>query len=121
MSLHGRAARQYFLRSSLLRGTARADKRSTTVHDQDLAGDVTGLVGQQEAHGAMVNAQSDQVAVLISQPSPGGLALAIARYTINHANSRHSAGDVAGVGVAACRMIVLARAAAEACSPISQR
>jgi hypothetical protein len=37
--------------SSLPRCPARADKRNATVHDQDMAGDVTGLVRQQEAHG----------------------------------------------------------------------
>jgi putative membrane protein len=39
---------------------------------------------------------------------------------IAHPLLRHLAGDVAGAGVAARRMIVLARAAAAACSPISR-
>jgi putative membrane protein len=39
---------------------------------------------------------------------------------ISHPLLRHLAGDVAGAGVAARRMIVLARAAAAACSPISR-
>ena len=38
---------------------------------------------------------------------------------IAHPLLRHIAGDVAGAGVAARRMIVLARAAAAACSPLS--
>jgi uncharacterized membrane protein YcjF (UPF0283 family) len=37
---------------------------------------------------------------------------------VSHPLLRHVAGDVAGAGVAARRMIVLARAAAVACSPI---
>ena len=37
---------------------------------------------------------------------------------VSHPLLRHLAGDVAGAGVAARRMIVLARAAAAACSPI---
>jgi uncharacterized membrane protein YcjF (UPF0283 family) len=37
---------------------------------------------------------------------------------VSHPLLRHLAGDVAGAGVAARRMIVLARAAAVACSPI---
>jgi uncharacterized membrane protein YcjF (UPF0283 family) len=37
---------------------------------------------------------------------------------IAHPLLRHLAGDVAGAGVAARRMIVLARAAAAACSPL---
>jgi len=37
---------------------------------------------------------------------------------IAHPVLRHLAGDIAGAGVAARRMIVLARAAAAACSPI---
>jgi len=36
---------------------------------------------------------------------------------VSHTLLRHLAGDVAGAGVAARRMIVLARAAAAACSP----
>lgn len=39
---------------------------------------------------------------------------------VSHPLLRHLAGDVAGAGVAARRMIVLARAAAAACSPISR-
>jgi putative membrane protein len=39
---------------------------------------------------------------------------------IAHPLLRHVAGDVAGAGVAARRMIVLARAAAVACSPLSR-
>ena len=39
---------------------------------------------------------------------------------IAHPLLRHLAGDVAGAGVAARRMIVLARAAAAACSPLSR-
>ena len=39
---------------------------------------------------------------------------------VSHPLLRHLAGDVAGAGVAARRMIVLARTAAAACSPISQ-
>jgi putative membrane protein len=39
---------------------------------------------------------------------------------IAHPLLRHVAGDVAGAGVAARRMIVLARAAAAACSPLSR-
>ena len=39
---------------------------------------------------------------------------------ISHPLLRHLAGDVAGAGVAARRMIVLARAAAAACSPLSR-
>jgi putative membrane protein len=39
---------------------------------------------------------------------------------IAHPLLRHLAGDVAGAGVAARRMIVLARAAATACSPLSR-
>jgi putative membrane protein len=39
---------------------------------------------------------------------------------MNHPLLRHLAGDVAGAGVAARRMIVLARAAAMACSPLSR-
>ena len=39
---------------------------------------------------------------------------------VSHPLLRHLAGDVAGAGVAARRMIVLARAAAVACSPISR-
>ncbi len=37
---------------------------------------------------------------------------------VSHPLLRHLAGDVAGAGVAARRMIVLARAAAAACSPL---
>jgi putative membrane protein len=37
-----------------------------------------------------------------------------------HPLLRHLAGDVAGAGVAVRRMIVLARAAAAACSPLSR-
>ena len=37
---------------------------------------------------------------------------------VSHPILRHLAGDVAGAGVAARRMIVLARAAAAACSPL---
>jgi uncharacterized membrane protein YcjF (UPF0283 family) len=40
---------------------------------------------------------------------------------VSHPILRHLAGDVAGAGVAARRMIVLARAAAAACSPLPQR
>lgn len=40
---------------------------------------------------------------------------------MNHPLLRHLAGDVAGAGVAARRMIVLARAAATACSPLDLR
>jgi putative membrane protein len=40
---------------------------------------------------------------------------------MNHPLLRHLAGDVAGAGVAARRMIVLARAAAMACSPLNLR
>jgi putative membrane protein len=39
---------------------------------------------------------------------------------VSHPLLRHLAGDAAGAGVAARRMIVLARAAAVACSPISR-
>ena len=39
---------------------------------------------------------------------------------VSHPLLRHLAGDVAGAGVAARRMIVLARATAVACSPISR-
>jgi putative membrane protein len=39
---------------------------------------------------------------------------------VSHPLLRHLAGDVAGAGVAARRMIVLARAAAAACSPLSR-
>ena len=39
---------------------------------------------------------------------------------VSHPLLRHLAGDVAGAGVAARRMIVLARAAAVACSPLSR-
>src|SRR3954452_20641747 len=35
-------------RSNLLRGAAGADERSASVHDQDLACNVTSLVGQEE-------------------------------------------------------------------------
>lgn len=37
---------------------------------------------------------------------------------VSHPLLRHLAGDIAGAGVAARRMIVLARAAAAACSPL---
>ena len=40
---------------------------------------------------------------------------------VSHPVLRHLAGDVAGAGVAARRMIVLARAAAAACSPLPRR
>jgi putative membrane protein len=40
---------------------------------------------------------------------------------VSHPLLRHLAGDVAGAGVAARRMIVLARAAAAACSPLPRR
>jgi uncharacterized membrane protein YcjF (UPF0283 family) len=40
---------------------------------------------------------------------------------VSHPLLRHLVGDVAGAGVAARRMIVLARAAAAACSPLPQR
>src|SRR3954454_19371748 len=39
-------------RSNLLRGAAGADERSASVHDQDLACNVTSLAGQEETHGA---------------------------------------------------------------------
>jgi hypothetical protein len=45
-SWRNRAATGRFVRSSLLRRAARTDDRSPAVNDQDLAGDVTGLVGQ---------------------------------------------------------------------------
>jgi putative membrane protein len=41
-----------------------------------------------------------------------------ARAFLSNPLLRHVAGDVAGAGVAARRMIVLARAAAAACSPL---
>jgi putative membrane protein len=40
---------------------------------------------------------------------------------VSHPLLRHLAGDIAGAGVAARRMIVLARAAASACSPLPRR
>ena len=43
---------------------------------------------------------------------------AISRALLSHPLLRHLTGDVAGAGVAARRMIVLARATAEACSPL---
>jgi putative membrane protein len=45
---------------------------------------------------------------------------AVTHAMVSHPLLRHVAGDVAGAGVAARRMIVLARAAAVACSPISR-
>jgi putative membrane protein len=43
---------------------------------------------------------------------------AVTHAMVSHPILRHLAGDVAGAGVAARRMIVLARAAAAACSPL---
>ena len=49
------------------------------------------------------------------------MAVNVATHTIiAHPLLRHVAGDVAGAGVAARRMIVLARAAGAACSPLSR-
>ncbi len=45
---------------------------------------------------------------------------AVTHAVIAHPLLRHVAGDVAGAGVAARRMIVLARATAAACSPLSR-
>jgi putative membrane protein len=43
----------------------------------------------------------------------------VARAALSHPMLRHLVGDAAGAGVAARRMIVLARATAAACSPVS--